>query len=180
MKHQASTVAEVGHLIYHTVLQWSIVPCVWHFLVFQFAFLLVWGSYLFAIIMIRSQNYTFVFTFEDLDGITATGCGDIPDVCCTGGAVEEAKILWSSGRGVWPLAVNSSVTIYICDWIWEKPPSMHNYKSLEIPILIIWGVVSREGKQVLAWNSPRFYSYLYSTYAPTVEWIASWIARHFR
>ena len=69
---------------------------------------------------------------------------------------------------------------YKCDWIWEKPPSTHNYKSLEIPILIIWRVVSREGKQVLAWNSPRFYSYLYSTYAPTVEWIASWIARHFR
>ena len=25
----------------------------------------------------------------------------------------------------------------ICDWIWEKPPSMHNYVYLEIQILII-------------------------------------------
>ena len=25
----------------------------------------------------------------------------------------------------------------ICDWILEKPPLMHNNKSLEIPILII-------------------------------------------
>ena len=67
-----------------------------------------------------------------------------------------------------------------CDLIWEKPPSTHNYKYLEIPIVIIWSVVSWEGKQMLAWNSPRFYSYLYSIYAPTIEWIASWIARHFR
>ena len=40
---------------------------------------------------------------------------------------------------------------------------MHIYKSLEIPVLIIWSVVSREGKQELAWNSPRFYGYHYST-----------------
>ena len=23
-------------------------------------------------------------------------------------------------------------------WIWENPASMHNYKHLEMPILIIW------------------------------------------
>ena len=67
-----------------------------------------------------------------------------------------------------------------CDWIWEKPASTHNYKSLEIPILIVWGVLSREGEQVLVWNSPQFYRYLYSTHAPTVEWIASCTVRHFR
>ena len=68
----------------------------------------------------------------------------------------------------------------ICDWIWEKLPSMHNYKYIEMPFVIIWSVVSQEGKQMLAWNSPLFYSYLYSIYAPTVEWIPSWIACHFR
>ena len=34
----------------------------------------------------------------------------------------------------------------ICDWIWEKPPSTHNYKYLEIPILIIWSSITQEGK----------------------------------
>ena len=48
----------------------------------------------------------------------------------------------------------------ICDWIWENPASMHNYKYIEIPILIIWGVITQEGKQMLAWNLPRFYNYL--------------------
>ena len=43
--------------------------------------------------MIRHKIIPLFFTFEDLDGVTATGCGDIPDVCCTGVAVEEAKIL---------------------------------------------------------------------------------------
>ena len=43
--------------------------------------------------MIRRKIIPLCFTLEDLDGVTATGCGDIPDVCCTGGAVEEAKIL---------------------------------------------------------------------------------------
>ena len=33
-----------------------------------------------------------------------------------------------------------------CDWIWEKPPSTHNYKYLEIPILVIWSSITREGK----------------------------------
>ena len=49
---------------------------------------------------------------------------------------------------------------YICDWIWENPASTHNYKYLEIPNLIIWGIITQEGKQMLAWNLPRFYSYL--------------------
>ena len=35
----------------------------------------------------------------------------------------------------------------------------HNYKYLEIPILIIWRVISWEGKKMLACNMPRFYSY---------------------
>ena len=38
-------------------------------------------------------------------------------------------------------------------WLeWEKPPSTHNYKYLEIPILIIWIIVACEGKQTLVWN----------------------------
>ena len=28
-----------------------------------------------------------------------------------------------------------------CDWIWENQSSTHNYKYLEIPILIIWGTI---------------------------------------
>ena len=36
--------------------------------------------------------------------------------------------------------------IKICDWIWEKPPSTHNYKYLEILILIIWSSITQEGK----------------------------------
>ena len=29
-----------------------------------------------------------------------------------------------------------------CEWTWEKPPSTHNYRYLEIPILNIWNSVS--------------------------------------
>ena len=68
----------------------------------------------------------------------------------------------------------------ICDWIWKNPDSTHNYKYLEIPILIIWNIITWEGKQMLAWNLPRFYSYLYSIYPPTIGWIASWISHYFR
>ena len=39
-----------------------------------------------------------------------------------------------------------TVRMIKCDWIWEKPPSTHNYKYLEIPILIIWSSITREGK----------------------------------
>ena len=49
---------------------------------------------------------------------------------------------------------------YNCDWIWENPASTHKYKYLEIPHLIIWSIITQEGKQMLAWNLPRFYSYL--------------------
>ena len=48
----------------------------------------------------------------------------------------------------------------ICDWIWENPASTHKYKYLEIPNSIIWSIITQEGKQMLAWNLPRFYSYL--------------------
>ena len=34
----------------------------------------------------------------------------------------------------------------ICDWIWENPASTHNYKYLEIPNLIIWSIITQEGK----------------------------------
>ena len=61
----------------------------------------------------------------------------------------------------------------ICDWIWEKPAFMHNYKYLEIPILII---CNSGRKQILAWNLPWFYSYLQSIYPPTIEWKTDWIA----
>ena len=50
--------------------------------------------------------------------------------------------------------------ISICDWIWENPASTHKYKYLEIPNLIIWSIITQEGKQMLAWNLPRFCSYL--------------------
>ena len=33
-----------------------------------------------------------------------------------------------------------------CDWIWENPASMHKYKYLEIPNLIIWSIITQEGK----------------------------------
>ena len=39
---------------------------------------------------------------------------------------------------------------YNCDWIWENPASMHNYKYLEIPNLIIWSIITQEEKQMLA------------------------------
>ena len=38
--------------------------------------------------------------------------------------------------------------------IWEKLASMHNYKYLEMPILIIRSIVSQEEKQMLACSSP--------------------------
>ena len=51
------------------------------------------------------------------------------------------------------------VLLIICDWICEKPASVHNYKYLEIFMLIILSAVSWEGKQMLACNLPQFYSY---------------------
>ena len=38
---------------------------------------------------------------------------------------------------------------FICDWIWEKPPLTHNYKSLEIPILITWSVYPEKENKCL-------------------------------
>ena len=52
------------------------------------------------------------------------------------------------------------LVITICDRIWDYPRSTHNYKYLEIPILIIWSIITREGKLILKWNLPQFYSYL--------------------
>ena len=56
--------------------------------------------------------------------------------------------------------MEETITMHICDWIWENLASMHNYKYLEILILIIWSIITQEGKQMLAWNLPWFYSYL--------------------
>ena len=66
----------------------------------------------------------------------------------------------------------SLIFTYTCDWIWENVDSTHNYKYLEIHpvlILIIWRIVTREGKQVLAWNVPQFYCYSYFMYSPIIE-----------
>ena len=60
----------------------------------------------------------------------------------------------------------------------KNPVSTHNHKYLEIPILIIWNILAWEGKQMLAWNSPKFYTYLWSIYSPAIDWIASWIAHY--
>ena len=32
---------------------------------------------------------------------------------------------------------------------WENPASMHNYKYLELPILIIWSIVTRKENRYL-------------------------------
>ena len=66
------------------------------------------------------------------------------------------------------------------DHMWLDLASTHNYKYLEILILIIWSILSQEGKQIFACNLPWLYSYLWSVHPPTVEWIVSWIAHHFR
>ena len=44
----------------------------------------------------------------------------------------------------------NSCLIFMCDWIWDNPPSTHNnyYKYLEM-ILIIWSIITREGKLIL-------------------------------
>ena len=57
----------------------------------------------------------------------------------------------------------------ICDLI----PFTHNHKYLEIPILIIWSIITWEGKQMLAWNfkfALTLPSYLESIHSPTIEW----------
>ena len=72
------------------------------------------------------------------------------------------------------------IHVRICDQIWDNPPSTHNYKYLEIPILIIWSIITLEGKLILKWNLPRFYSYSSSIYSPTIGWIASQFSHHFR
>ena len=35
----------------------------------------------------------------------------------------------------------------ICDRIWDYPPSTHNYKFLEILILIIWSTYYNSGRE---------------------------------
>ena len=47
----------------------------------------------------------------------------------------------------------------ICDWIWDKKASMHNYKYFEVPILIIWCPVFWNEKQMLASNLSWFYTH---------------------
>ena len=60
-------------------------------------------------------------------------------------------------------------------WLHLWKPGFHTQL-----ILIIWNILAWEGKQMLAWNWPWFFSYLQSIYSPTIEWMASWIAHHFR
>ena len=50
----------------------------------------------------------------------------------------------------------------ICDLIWENLPFMHGNKYLEIPILIIWSIVTQEGKQIFSCNLPRFSTAAYN------------------
>ena len=64
-------------------------------------------------------------------------------------------------------------SLLICDYIWENPTFTHNYKYLEILILIIWSIITQKGKWILAWKSSRFYGYLLSIYPPTIGWITS-------
>ena len=45
--------------------------------------------------------------------------------------------------------LTSTQIIFKCDWIWENPASTHNYKYLEIPILIIWSIATWEGNRYL-------------------------------
>ena len=54
------------------------------------------------------------------------------------------------------LKITTATVAYICDWIWENLASTHDYKHLEVPNLIIWSILTKEGKQMLAWNLPRF------------------------
>ena len=54
----------------------------------------------------------------------------------------------------------SHLRFNIKGYIQHVPSYTHNYKYLEIPILIISGIITKEEKQMLAWNLPRFYSYL--------------------
>ena len=79
----------------------------------------------------------------------------------------------------------------ICEWISEKPRFTHNYKYviLEVPILIshiiiiIWSVVSHEGKQIIACNfnfAMVLAIHSLSIYTQAVKWTVSWIASHVR
>ena len=52
------------------------------------------------------------------------------------------------------------VLLNICDSMWENLACKHNYKYLEILILIMWSIVTQKGKLILPWHLPQFYSYL--------------------
>ena len=75
--------------------------------------------------------------------------------------------------------------LYHIMWLDLRKATFHaqsQIQYLEMPILIIWSVVSLEGKQMclheIRHDSIAIYSV--STYTPAVEWISSWIACHFR
>ena len=65
-------------------------------------------------------------------------------------------------------AILTMQMIIICDRITENPASTHNYKYLEMPILIIRSIT--DAWMQLTTILQLFIVYLYT---PTVEWIAS-------
>ena len=58
---------------------------------------------------------------------------------------------------------------------------MRNYKHFQILILIISSIVGHEGNQMFVFKFPQFYSFSSSSsYAQTIECIASWIGHSFK
>ena len=76
--------------------------------------------------------------------------------------------------------LNKLCIFCICDQIWEKPPLTHKDKYLDIHNLIIQWIISPECMELLTRNSPPLYSYQWYFSLWTLQWVASWIACHFR
>jgi len=67
-----------------------------------------------------------------------------------------------------------------CDWVWEKPASIHIYKYIEIQFWNIKYNISWECKELLVCLSPLIYSYTMAFSWPTLQRTASWNVCHFR
>ena len=67
----------------------------------------------------------------------------------------------------------------ICDWIWEKLPSKHNYTYIKLLNLITLSIVLQEIMQILACNHVISHNFNnFAIYGITIKWVAKLTACH--
>ena len=80
--------------------------------------------------------------------------------CYMVNTIDEVSIWWIDKISMHDSLVLNLLLIMVTGFEKSRAASIHNDRYLEMPILIIiWSIISCEETQMLAYNSPRFYSY---------------------